>query len=219
MCKGSEIRRSRWRPEDGLLARLFFARYRCRDCRARFSRLDGAVFTVVATIVLILGAAIAGGLALREYRGSDSQPAVIESRAIEPAVGVRDPSAVVTPPVSPGLSRLAEQGEAQAQFSLAMAYLNGRGVLQNFQTAYQWFDKAARQNHAESQYRLGVMYRNGLAVGIDKTKAYVWFNLAAAQGHTRAAEERDRLLPTLTAEQIALAQRESQAWRPSGEKP
>jgi hypothetical protein len=142
-----------------------------------------------------------------------------EPRVIQPTAAAPDASRVTTPAASPGLARLAERGEAQAQFSLAMAYLNGRGVLQNFQTAFKWFDQAAQQNHAESQYRLGIMYRNGHGVGIDKTKAYVWFNLAAAQGHTRAAEERDRLLPTLTSDQIALAQRESQSWRPSSAKP
>ena len=113
----------------------------------------------------------------------------------------------------------ALQGHADGQYTLGSMYLAGRGVLQNFQTAFKWFEKAAQQNHAESQYRLGTMYYSGHGVGIDKTKAYVWFNLAAAQGHQKAAEARDRLLPTMTADQVAFAQREAQAWRPSSEKP
>ena len=219
MCKSGEVRRSRWRPEDGPLGKLFFSRYRCRDCRARFSRFSGGKFAVVAAVGLVFVAAVVGGLALSDYDAPGFKPDAAEPRAIQPTVATPDSSRVTTPAASPGLARLAEKGEAQAQFSLAMAYLNGRGVLQNFQTAFKWFDQAAQQNHAESQYRLGLMYRNGHGVGIDKTKAYVWFNLAAAQGHARAAEERDRLLPTLTSDQIALAQRESQSWRPSSAKP
>ena len=113
----------------------------------------------------------------------------------------------------------ALQGHADGQYTLGSMYLAGRGVLQNFETAFKWFEKAAQQNHAESQYRLGTLYYSGHGVGIDKTKAYVWFNLAAAQGHQKAAEARDRLLPTMTSDQVASAQREAQAWRPSSEKP
>jgi TPR repeat protein len=94
-------------------------------------------------------------------------------------------------------------------------YLAGRGALQNFESAYEWFEKAAQQNHAESQYRLGIMYRSGHAVPLDKARAYFWFNLAAAQGHERAAEARDNLLSALTSEQIARVQREAQAWKPT----
>jgi len=115
--------------------------------------------------------------------------------------------------------KAALQGHAEGQYLLGSMYMDGSGVLQDFQTALMWFEKAAHQNHAEAQYRLGLMYYNGYGVGMEKSKAYFWFNLAAAQGQRDATAARDRLLPLLTPEQIAEAQRKGLAWRPSGSKP
>ena len=58
-CKSGEVRRSRWRHDDGLLRKFLYARYRCRDCRTRFSRFNGGAFAVFASVVLILGAVLA----------------------------------------------------------------------------------------------------------------------------------------------------------------
>lgn len=115
--------------------------------------------------------------------------------------------------------KAAFQGHAEGQYLLGSMYLAGSGVLQDFQTALNWFEKAAQQNHGEAQYRLGLMYYNGYGVGMEKSKAYFWFNLAAAQGQREATAARDRLLPIMTAEQIASAQREGLAWRPTETKP
>ena len=115
--------------------------------------------------------------------------------------------------------KAAFQGHAEGQYLLGSMYLAGAGVLQDFPTALKWFEKAAQQNHAAAQYRLGLAYYNGHGVGVDKTKAYFWFNLAAAQGQREATAARDRLLPLLTAEQIASAQREGLAWKPVAAKP
>lgn len=115
--------------------------------------------------------------------------------------------------------KAALQGHAEGQYILGSMYLAGTGVLQDFPTALKWFEKAAQQNHAAAQYRLGLAYYNGYGVGVDKTKAYFWFNLAAAQAQPEATAARDRLLPLLTAEQIASAQREGLAWKPAAAKP
>lgn len=249
-CRSGEVRHSRWRREEGLLRLLFFSRYRCRDCRARFSRFNVGAMAVIAVLVLTIGAAIGAGWALRDHHYPEPEPEPDEPALAEPYA----PS-VTAPEVYPDLSDRAERGEASAQASLASAYLTGRavtkdlaqalkwaeksalqgdadgqytlgsmylagrGTLQNFETAFEWFEAAARQNHAESQYRLGNMYRSGHGVGADKIKAYVWFSLAAAQGHHKAADDRDSLLHALTSEQIALAQREAQDWRPSSATP
>jgi len=259
-CHGSEIRRSHRRDGDGLLRRLLYRGYRCRACRTRFWQLDVTRVTVVVTVVLLVGAAIWGGLAFDEHLGRDADPPLVSTPAAQPVAAApiaAEPgwSAANSPAINTGLFSQAEKGDARAQYHLAVAYLNGqgvarntalalkwlekaaeqdhadaqyalgtihlagRGVRQNFQTAFKWFDKAAQQNHAESQYQVGLMYRSGGGVAIDKTRSYVWFNLAAAQGHARAAIERDRLLPTMTADQVAVAQRNADAWRPTATKP
>lgn len=36
----------------------------------------------------------------------------------------------------------AEQGEAEAQFQLGLAYYNGEGIVKNYSKAYYWFNKS-----------------------------------------------------------------------------
>ena len=112
------------------------------------------------------------------------------------------------------IQRAADQGYADAQYTLGAMHHAGRGTLQSFPLALKWFELAAQQNHPDAQYSLGVMFRTGQAVPVDKAKAYVWFNLAAAQGHARAREARDALLSALSPEQVLAAQRTAQEWRP-----
>ena len=85
------------------------------------------------------------------------------------------------------LELAAEQGNADAQYSLGYMYVNGEGVTQNDMTAVKWFSLAAEQGHAEAQYSLGVMYLYGLGVTQDDYRtALKWYSLAAEQGHAEA---------------------------------
>ena len=43
------------------------------------------------------------------------------------------------------LQGLAEQGDAQAQFTLGAMYYNGRGVPQDYKQAVKWYRLAAEQ--------------------------------------------------------------------------
>ena len=51
------------------------------------------------------------------------------------------------------MTALAEQGHADAQFSLGFMYENGLGA-----EALKWYRLAAEQGLAEGQYNLGNMY-------------------------------------------------------------
>ncbi|KAL1003447.1 sel1 repeat family protein, partial [Haemophilus influenzae] len=62
---------------------------------------------------------------------------------------------------------LAEQGEADAQFSLGVMYAVGRGVKQDDFEAVKWYRKAAEQGDADAQVSLGVMYAVGRGVKQD----------------------------------------------------
>ena len=64
----------------------------------------------------------------------------------------------------PGLTLLAEQGHADAQYQLALLYRNGMGVPQSDKTSIKWGIKAAEQGHARAQYGLGYQYDNGRGV-------------------------------------------------------
>ncbi|MFC2416534.1 MAG: tetratricopeptide repeat protein, partial [Eikenella corrodens] len=59
---------------------------------------------------------------------------------------------------------LAQQGDATAQHSLGLLYVEGEGVPQDYARARYWFEQAAAQNDAVAQYNLGVLYNRGLGV-------------------------------------------------------
>ncbi len=80
----------------------------------------------------------------------------------------------------------AEQGDAEAQYNLGMAYRNGEGVPQDFEEAVRWFRAAAEQGDARAQYSLGVRYFSGEGVPQDYEQAVRWFYSAAEQDHTSA---------------------------------
>jgi uncharacterized protein len=44
----------------------------------------------------------------------------------------------------------AEQGDADAQYRLALMYFVGEGTPQDFKAAIKWHKKAAEQGHAQS---------------------------------------------------------------------
>ncbi|WP_440455254.1 tetratricopeptide repeat protein [Psychrobacter sp. ASPA161_9] len=60
--------------------------------------------------------------------------------------------------------RLANQGNADAQFNLGEMYYLGDGVSQNYTTAKKWFEKAANQGDATAQFNLGFIYEYGHGV-------------------------------------------------------
>ena len=77
---------------------------------------------------------------------------------------------------------LAEQGDAVAQYNVALMYANGEGVIEDDKEAVKWYRLAAEQGIAEAQYNLGNMYDNGEGVIEDDKEAVKWFRLAAEQG-------------------------------------
>ena len=56
---------------------------------------------------------------------------------------------------------LAEQGNAEAQFSLGLMYEHAFGVRRDNAEAVKWYRKAAEQGQKEAQFSLGVMYYVG----------------------------------------------------------
>jgi TPR repeat protein len=108
--------------------------------------------------------------------------------------------------------KAAEQGHAESQYSLGVMYANGTGVEKNLAKALKWHRKAAEQGHAWAQALLGGMYGAGLGVERDYSESYAWINLAA-KTRPEAAEARDSLEKTMSAEQIAEGQRRTKELR------
>lgn len=76
---------------------------------------------------------------------------------------------------------IAEKGDANAQYNVALLYARGEGIPQDIPKAAEWYRKAAEQGVAAAQYNLGVIHANGQGVPQNITEARNWFEKAAAQ--------------------------------------
>ena len=82
--------------------------------------------------------------------------------------------------------RLAEQGDATAQYNLGNMYDSGRVVPENDAEAVRWYRLAAEQGVAFAQSNLGSMYRTGDGVPENDVEAVRWYRLSAEQGDATA---------------------------------
>jgi len=112
----------------------------------------------------------------------------------------------------------AEQGNAEAQYNLAMIYDRGIGVKNDDSEALKWYLKAAEQGYAKAQYNLGMMYYFGKGVPKDKVTGYQWIILAGDRGEKAAKDAMTALAKLLSNKQIAEAKVAAQAWNQTHNK-
>jgi len=81
----------------------------------------------------------------------------------------------------------AAEGDAEAQYHLALMFDAGKGVDRNPKEAERWYLAAAAQGHMNAQYFLARMYSIESS-GINKNlaEAQKWYKKAAEQGHIDA---------------------------------
>ena len=118
-----------------------------------------------------------------------------------------------------GFQRLAEQGDADAQFNLGLIYDGGRGVLRDTAEAARWYRRAAERGFAQAQFNLGFIHSKGRGVRRDFVRAHKWYSLAvslssAAEKRSRAARARDRIAARLTPAELHRARWLARHWRP-----
>jgi putative methionine-R-sulfoxide reductase with GAF domain len=111
-----------------------------------------------------------------------------------------------------GIRKLAEQGDATAQFSMGARYATGEDVPQDYAEAVRWFSMAAEQGHAKSQGILGAYYSAGRGVPQDLVKAYFWSILAQTGGDEDSKYRVSVLASRMTHAQIAAAQQQANDW-------
>jgi TPR repeat protein len=73
------------------------------------------------------------------------------------------------------IHKMAEHGNAEAQYNLGRAYHMGEGVLRDKAEAVKWCRKAAEQGNANAQNNLGSAYGDGEGVAQDKAEAAKWY--------------------------------------------
>ncbi|MFI8482963.1 tetratricopeptide repeat protein [Pseudomonas sp. NPDC078700] len=81
---------------------------------------------------------------------------------------------------------VADTGNSDGQFNVALMYEQGIGVAKDETQAIQWYEKSAQQGNSNAQYNLGVLYENGRGTPVDFAQANQWYRKAAAQGDALA---------------------------------
>ncbi len=84
------------------------------------------------------------------------------------------------------LRQAAAQGDARAQYWIAVRYAEGQGTAQDLTEAAHWFERAASAGLAPAQYRLAVLYERGQGVVKDLGRARSWYQAAAEKGNVKA---------------------------------
>jgi len=134
---------------------------------------------------------------------------------------VQPPEKVLASPPAPttvasggleGIRKLAEQGDAAAQFSVGARYATGEEVPQDYSEAVRWFSMAAEQGHIAAQATLGAYYWVGRGVPEDLVKAYFWSVLAQAGGDEASKYRVALLASRMSRAQIAAAQQQANEW-------
>jgi hypothetical protein len=80
----------------------------------------------------------------------------------------------------------AEQGDANAQYNMALLYQAGKSVPKDPEMAEMWYVRAAKQGNVLAQYNLARMYYDGQGVPQNYGAALKWFTKAAEYGHAHA---------------------------------
>jgi len=105
----------------------------------------------------------------------------------------------------------AERGDVEAQYNLALMYVQGRGLLRNQAAALTWFRGAAEKGHGGAQYNLGVRLHcaskgsPGPQSATLRIEAFQWLRLAEAQSYPGAAAALEFVLLTMTREEVSQA--------------
>lgn len=110
------------------------------------------------------------------------------------------------------LEKLADQGDADAQWQLGVRYHNGEEVPRDDAEAVAWFFRAAEQGHALAQATLGAYYWAGRGVPQDLSKAYFWSTLALAQGDENSRSRLEGLASQMTKSQVSSARQQAELW-------
>ncbi len=85
------------------------------------------------------------------------------------------------------MRRLAQDGDAAAQYELAQRCAGGRGgVGRDLAAAAGWYEKAAKQGLIPAAYSLASLYEKGVGVTRDPAQALSWYKRAAEAGNIRA---------------------------------
>jgi GAF domain/Sel1 repeat/PilZ domain len=110
------------------------------------------------------------------------------------------------------LRKLADQGDAEAQWQMGVRFHNGEGVPHDDAQAMQWFHRAAEQGHVTAEATLGAYYWAGRGVPQDLSQAYFWSAIALAQGDENSKSRLEGLASQMTRAQVSAVRQRAEVW-------
>ena len=110
------------------------------------------------------------------------------------------------------LRKLADQGDADAQWQMGVRYHNAEDVPHDDAQAMQWFLRAAEQGNVAAQSALGAYYWAGRGVPEDLSKAYFWSTIALANGDENSKVRLEGLASQMTHAQVSAARQQAEVW-------
>ncbi|MHB9139996.1 MAG: tetratricopeptide repeat protein [Victivallaceae bacterium] len=95
--------------------------------------------------------------------------------------------------------KLADQGNADAQYKAAVMLYQGIAIPHDYKRAFEYYKKSAEQGNAKAQCKLGQIYYSGMSLVYpektqknsprDLKQAKEWFEKSAKQGNAEAAHK------------------------------
>lgn len=173
---------------------------------------------VLGTIALVMGYLLAPTIQkhwMTPAESSQTSGASTPQASVQtsPALSLQNADDRQSHPVSPEeLRKLANQGDADAQWQLGTLYHDGLLVPQDDAQAVQWFQRSAEQGYVRAQATLGSYYWAGRGVRQDYSKAYFWSQLAVAQGDQNSKLLLEGLSTQMTQSQVTKARQEAELW-------
>lgn len=73
------------------------------------------------------------------------------------------------------------------QYRIGKMFCYGLGTEQNYQKAFEWFERSAKQKNKFAQFSLANLYYYGNGVEKDLSQAFLWYQRASSQGQPYAA--------------------------------
>jgi hypothetical protein len=166
----------------------------------------------IAMVAIVIGFLVGPMIGKRGSSPASQRSFVDGAEAASPVSGQRGMDHSTPARSVPELQRRANQGDAEAQWQLAVRYHDGEGVPQNDTQAMLWFQLAAEQGNVAAQSALGSYYWAGRGVPEDLSKAYMWSAIALAGGDPNSKARLEGLTSRMTRAQVSAARQQAEAW-------
>ena len=73
------------------------------------------------------------------------------------------------------------------QYRIGKMFCYGLGTEQNYQKAFEWFERSAKQKNKFAQFSLANLYYYGSGIEKDLSQAFLWYQRSSSQGQPYAA--------------------------------